>query len=158
MTATAHVLVAGAIAARFADPITAGIFALTSHFVLDSIPHWDFGTNWRNRPKRRTGAFAILDTVIGFTLSYLIFGSSSTLIVWLVAVVCSVLPDWLETPWYILYANQSKHIPGKHASVLEKVSYAFYKIPNIFHTKAQFPLGLITQVAAVIFFITLLMN
>ncbi|KKU86222.1 MAG: hypothetical protein UY16_C0060G0002 [Candidatus Gottesmanbacteria bacterium GW2011_GWA2_47_9] len=62
MTATAHALVAGAIASKIPDPLAAAALALASHFIMDSVPHWDFGTNWRNRPKSIRGILAIAET------------------------------------------------------------------------------------------------
>lgn len=156
MTATAHALVSGAIASRFTDPATASLLALTSHFVMDSIPHWDFGTNWRDRPKHKTGMFAIVETTVGVAVSYYFFGRHLPLVLWASAVFFSLIPDWLETPWYIFFAHQKKHGPSNHAGVLERVAFAFYKIPNVFHSKAQLPLGVITQVATVAFFLFLL--
>lgn len=156
MTSTAHALVAGAIARHFPDPVTASILALCSHYVMDSVPHWDFGTNWRERPKYITGIIAIADTIIGIGLSYIVFGRSLPFSLWAITVVSSVLPDWLETPWYIFYASNAKHGPAKNASLLEKISYAFYKLPNVFHSKAKLPLGIVTQIVTVIFFMVLL--
>lgn len=156
MTATAHALVAGAIATRFTDPVTASLLALTSHYIMDSIPHWDFGTNWRNRPKYTTGMFAVFETIFGICASYYIFGQHTSFVVWGAAVIFGILPDWLETPWYIFFASQSKHGPSKNAGLLEKIAYGFYKLPNVFHTKAQLPLGLVTQVATVVFFLFIL--
>ncbi len=156
MTATAHALVAGAIATRFSDPGAAALLALTSHYIMDSIPHWDFGTNWRNRPKKTTGLFAIVETSIGIGVSYYFFGQYLPLTLWAATVVAGIIPDWLETPWYIFYASQNKHAPSKTAGFLERLAFSFYKIPNIFHSKAQLPLGLITQVATLGFFLFLL--
>ena len=156
MTATAHALVAGAIASKFSDPGIASFLALTSHYVMDSIPHWDFGTNWRLRPKHVTGFFAIAETTGGIILSYVFFGQHVPFFTWALAVLAAVIPDWLETPWYIFYARQNKNEPGKHASIMEKTAYAFYKVPNMFHSKAQLPLGLLTQIVTVAFFLILL--
>lgn len=156
MTATAHALVSGAIAARFTDPVTASLLALASHYIMDSIPHWDFGTNWRNRPKHKTGVFAIVETLTGIGLSYFFFGQYLSLSLWAITVLFGILPDWLETPWYIFYASAKKQSPGSNAGILEKISYAFYKLPNVFHSKAQLPLGLVTQIATVVFFLVIL--
>jgi len=156
MTATAHALVAGAIAVKFADPVTAATLAITSHFIMDAIPHWDVGTNWRNRAKEMTAILAILETLFGTTIAYLVFMGKAPTITLLAAIAASLLPDWLETPWYIFYAKQSKHEPAKSAGVGEKLSYLIYKAENKFHTKAQYPFGLVTQIAAVIFFLKLL--
>ena len=156
MTATAHALVAGAIAAKFSDPLTASVLALSSHYIMDSIPHWDFGTNWRMRSKTATGAFAIAETVFGMGLSWYIFGGGAPFITFTSALVASLLPDWAEAPWYMFFANAKKKEPSARANSLEKLFFGAYKLQNKFHTKAQFPFGLVTQVATVAFFLFLL--
>lgn len=157
MTATAHAIVAGAIAAKFIGyPAEAMVLALSSHYIMDCVPHWDFGTNWRQRPKKMTGALAIFDTLLGFTVAYFLYGGKTEFLPLAMIVSSSLLPDWFETPWYIFFASQKKHEPGPHASVWERLSYVIYKIPNAFHTKAQFPLGFLTQIATVAFFLILL--
>lgn len=156
MTATAHALVAGAIASKFSDPVTAGMIALTSHFVMDSIPHWDFGTNWRNRSKHSTGLYASLETAFGIGLALWLFHALVPLPLLLITIIASLLPDWLETPWYIFFAESNKLEPAKNAGLLEKIAFGFYKLPNIFHSKTHLPLGIATQVVTVIFFIVLL--
>lgn len=156
MTSTAHALVAGAIASQIQNPAAAAGLALISHFVMDSIPHWDFGTNWRNRSKVHTGLLAIAETTFGIALSYSIFGTTLPFTHWAITVIAGELPDWLETPWYIFFATKNKNIPSKNAGLIERISYAFYKVPNMFHAKAQFPLGVITQIITVGFFLFLL--
>lgn len=156
MTSTAHALVAGAIATHIHDPALAALLSLASHYVMDSVPHWDFGTNWRNRPKEFTGLLAIGETLFGIAASYVVFGQTLPIFHWALSVIAGLLPDWLETPWYIFYAQNDKREPEKHASIFERICYSFYKIPNMFHAKAQFPLGIITQIVTVGFFIFLL--
>ncbi|KKU83826.1 hypothetical protein A2973_05490 [Candidatus Gottesmanbacteria bacterium RIFCSPLOWO2_01_FULL_49_10] len=156
MTATAHALVAGAIAAKFPDPVTAAAISFSSHFIMDSIPHWDVGTNWRMRPKTITGIFAIAETIGGMCLSFFLFGGHAPTLTLIVAIVASILPDWLETPWYVLFAHQKKHEPAPRAGIWERFCYHIYKLENTFHTKAQLPLGLATQVVTVAFFLVVL--
>lgn len=156
MTATAHALVAGAILTRFPDPLSASLLAFSSHYIMDSVPHWDFGTNWRKRPKSITGLLAIADTLLAFTVAYILFAGKVGVVPVTMVTVASLLPDWLETPWYIFFAHQKKHEPGPNAGMWERAAYVVYKIPNLFHTKAQFPLGLFTQIATVAFFFFLL--
>lgn len=156
MTATAHALVGGAIAAHFGNPVIAIPIALTSHFVMDSIPHWDFGTDWRARPKASTGAYALLETIFGVGLALVLFHTSVPFALLTATIIASLLPDWLEAPWYIFFAKPKKHGTSKRAGFLEKFSYAFYEIPHGFHTKASMALGLATQVVTVGFFFLLL--
>lgn len=156
MMATAHVLVAGAIARTTLDPLTTTFLCIGSHFIMDAVPHWDLGTNWRSRPKSTTGIISIMETVIAITVAYFVYGGKVSFPLLTLAIVASLLPDWLETPWYIFFARQNKHKPGISAGVLEKFAFAVYKLENVFHTKAQFPFGAITQIATVVFFLVLL--
>jgi len=156
MTATAHALVAGAIATHFAAPEAAIPIALTSHFIMDSIPHWDFGTSWRNRSKTQTGMFAIAETLFGISLAVFFYHTTVALPLLLLTIVASLLPDWLEAPWYIFFAKTNTHGVSKKSGLLEKISYGFYKIPNIFHSRASLLLGVLTQVVTVWFFLAVL--
>lgn len=156
MTATAHALVSGAIASKFADPASASVLSLLSHYIMDSIPHWDFGTNWRLRPKSVTGTLAIGETLLGIGLAFWLFSKSASVVTLGVSIFASLLPDWIETPWYIFFANAKKKAPSSRAGFLEKVSYRIYKIQNGLHSKAQLPFGLITQIITVGFFLFLL--
>ena len=157
MTATAHALVASAIAAKFAGyPAEAMILALSSHYIMDCVPHWDFGTNWRLRSKKMTGALAIFDTLLAFTVAYFLYGGKVAFLPLTIVIISSLLPDWLETPWYIFFASQKKHEPSPRASIAERLVYKLYKLQNAFHTKAQLPFGLFTQIATVAFFLILL--
>lgn len=158
MTSVAHAMVGASIAANVPDPLIAGGLILSSHFLMDMIPHWDFGTNWRKRSKFSTGAIAIADTLIAFTLAYLLFLGKVPFVPLTLAVVLSVLPDWLETPWYIFFARQDKQSPSKNASIFEHLAFNVYRIENMFHSKAQYPFGLLTQVFTVAFFVLLLGN
>ncbi len=156
MTATAHALVAGAILTRFPDPLTASSLAFGSHYVMDSIPHWDFGTNWRGRSKAITGCLAIADTLTAFTVAYILYAGKMGILPVTIVTIAALIPDWAETPWYIFFAHQKKHEPGPKANSWERIAYTIYKLPNMFHAKAQFPLGLFTQIATVAFFWLLL--
>ena len=156
MTATAHALVSGAIAASAGNPTLAIPLAFISHFVMDAVPHWDFGTNWRTRTKTKTGVVAIFDTILGFTLAYFLFAGKVDAATLLATMIAGNLPDWLEVPYYIFFAHQEKKQPARSASFWERLTYQIYKTENVFHAKAQFPMGVITQIATVVFFLVLL--
>lgn len=154
--ATAHTLVAGAIASNIGNPTLVLPLALASHFILDSIPHWDFGTNWRKRSKLSTGIFAIADTVVGLTLAWIVYAQTVSPLLLAATLIISLLPDWLEAPWYIFFANQNHKGPKANASIIENACYGVYKLTNKAHTKAPFPWGLISQIATVTFFVLVL--
>jgi hypothetical protein len=123
---------------------------------MDVIPHWDFGTNWRGRSKAATGFIAIADTIIGFTVTYFLFRGKVATPLLFAAMSIGNLPDWMEAPYYIFFASQKKEQLDGTATFWEKVTYRIYKMENVFHTKAQFPFGFITQIATVLFFFALL--
>lgn len=156
MTATAHALVSGAIAASIPNPTLAIPLSFVSHFVMDAIPHWDVGTNWRTRTKSKTGAVAILDTILGLTLAYFLFRGKVESVLLFGAMIAGNLPDWMEAPWYIFFAHFKKSKPAKNAGLSERLAYTIYKTENVFHAKAQAPFGIITQIATVVFFLLLL--
>jgi hypothetical protein len=156
MTALSHALVAAAIAGKIHNIYLDSILAVCSHFVLDSIPHWDFGTNWKFRPKWVTGTISISETLIGITVAYFLFIGKAQPVPLLVTIILSIIPDWLEAPWYIFFANKNKTKPSKTAGNFEKFCYGIYKFENRFHNKAGFPLGVITQIATVGLFIIIL--
>ena len=149
MTATAHALVAGAIARAVPNPYLAIPLAITSHFIMDAIPHWDIGADWRKRSKTVTGALAISETVLGITLAYFLFRGKVETPLLLSTIVASELPDWLEAPWYIFFARRTVDAPKKHASHAERFFFWLYKTVNLRHAKAPLPWGIISQVIVV---------
>lgn len=156
MTATAHALVAAAIARAIPNPYLSIPLAFGSHFIMDAIPHWDFGTNWRTRSKKMTGALAIAETTLGITVAYFLFAGKVEPLPLLLTIMAGELPDWLEAPYYIFFASQDKKGPEKKAGFWERLTYRIYKLENVFHTKASYPFGVFTQVATVAFFLLLL--
>lgn len=159
MTETAHALVAGAIASRFPNPLIALPLAFTSHFIMDSVPHWDFGTNWRNRTKTMTATLAIAETLIGITVTYFFFAGKVAPLTLALSVAASLFPDWIETPWYIFFAKADKHEPAKNAGSWEKLTFSVYKLENYFHRKEPSAFwGIFTQVVTVGFFLFLLLG
>ncbi len=156
MVAIAHALVGAAIANTVPDPALGATLSLTSHFIMDSIPHWDFGTHWRKRSKSMTGILSIADTGIGITLAYLLFHGKVSTPYLLTAIFLALIPDWMETPWYIFFAHAKKHKPARYAGFFEKAAFGIYQLENRFHSKMEFPLGLITQIVTVGFFLLLL--
>lgn len=156
MLETTHALIAGAIASHTKDPLTAIPLSFISHYILDAVPHWDFGTNWRERRKLYTGLGAIADTLIGFGLGYLVFGQSVPLPLLFAAISASMIPDWIEAPWYIFFARHNKKRPAPNAGFFEKLTFRIYRIESSFHNKTGLPWGIVTQIVTVAFFFILL--
>lgn len=126
MTATAHALVGGAIAASIPDPSLGLPLAALSHPLIDMIPHWDFGWGWKKKNKWTLFTQAVFDLSLGVVLAYLIFGRSVDPVYFLAAVFLSEVWDILEAPYWFLgwkfppfswiYAVQSK-LQGKTKTV-----------------------------------------
>lgn len=139
MTATAHALVGGAIAASIANPAIALPLASISHPILDMIPHWDLGNGWRGKNKVTLSAESVLDLAVGITLSFFIFGRNVDPFYFLTCIFFSEIWDVLMMP-YLLFgwkfppfsiAYQWQHKIQKHA----KLSFL--------------PWGILTQAASV---------
>lgn len=138
MTSVSHALIGAAIAARIGNPIGAGLLAFMTHFACDAIPHWDLGTNWRLRPKVVTGALAIGETLVALFGTYFLFQNHvSSNQVLIVSIIMSLIPDWLEVPYYIFLPDSPK------------VFYWIYKIQSLIHSRMQAPIGVITQIVVV---------
>ena len=156
MLETTHAIVAGAIVSHVKDPGLAISLSFISHFIIDAVPHWDFGTNWRGRRKLYTGIFAIADVMVGFSVGYLLFGKTVPLPLLFAGITASMIPDWMEAPWYIFFAHKNKKGPAANAGFFEKLTFGIYKIENTFHSKTGYPLGVITQIVTIGFFLFLL--
>src|SRR3989344_6063168 len=98
MTATAHALIGASIAAKVVNPIFGIPLAIISHFVADLVPHWDAGTNHRQKSPTRLKLEATADVLVGFALVFLIFRNSVEPIYLFSMVIAAQLTDWLEAP------------------------------------------------------------
>ncbi len=137
MTATAHAIVGGAIAASIPDPALGITLALISHPLLDMVPHWDFGKGWRNKDKLHFLAEGTFDLGFGLLISYLIFGRYINPLYFLAVVFASLLFDFLMTPYWFL---NWKFPPFSWA----------YKFGSDTNGEAKLPWGILNQIAAVL--------
>lgn len=136
MTATAHALIGASIAAKVSNPIIGIPLAIFSHFLADLIPHWDVGTNHREKTKTQLNIEASLDILLGFGLVFLIFQNQVNPIYLFSMVIAAQLPDWLEAPSWLLGLN----IPP---------FTWFYWIGHKIQSRMQLPWGLVTQIIVV---------
>lgn len=140
MTATGHAIIGTVIAAKVGNPVLAIPIALASHFIADALPHWDTGTNKKEKTKRAFFLESLADVLIGFVLSWLlivwVFPSTNISYAFLI-IVMAQLPDWLTAPYMFFGMN-------------------FFPFSNIYHFQKKFdnrmdmPWGVINQVAAVL--------
>lgn len=139
MTATAHALVGGAIAASTQNPALGITASFISHPLLDLVPHWDFGANWKKKTKIKLFIEASADLLLGIALTYLIFGSKVQLWYLAAAVFVAEIWDLAETPYWIL---GWKIPPFKW----------IYGIQSKMQNKAGIPWGIVTQVVVIALF------
>ncbi len=140
MTAVSHALIGAAIGAKVPNLPAAAIICVVTHLACDAIPHWDLGTNWRLRPKVITGALAIAETLIALFGTYFLFRNQIETQLLLTCIICSLLPDWIEAPYYMIYPPS-------------QFFYKMYQAQAWAHQRAEYPLGVITQVATVALFL-----
>ena len=136
MTATAHALVGGALAAASPHPVLGISLALLSHPLLDMIPHWDEGWGWRKKDKLRLFAECTIDLSAGIIATFVLFGAGVNPWYLIACIGAAVSWDVLEAPYLIL---NWKFPPFNF----------FYKIQSGIQGKAALPWGIVTQVITV---------
>jgi len=138
MTATSHALIGASIAAKITNPIIGIPLAIASHFAADLVPHWDAGTNHKNKSATRLKMEATLDVLLGFALVILIFRNFVAInpAYMFTMVIAAQLPDWLEAPSWMF---------GIKIPPFSWLDWLGHKL----QTRMQLPWGLVTQVVIV---------
>lgn len=136
MTATAHALIGASIAVKIASPYVGIPLAIFSHFAADLIPHWDAGTNRRQKSLTRLRIEATFDVLLGFALSFLLFRNLVDPTYLFTMIIAAQLPDWLEAP-------ASKF--GIRIPPFTWSEWLGHKLQN----RMQLPWGLVTQIVIV---------
>lgn len=136
MTATAHAIIGGAIAASVPDPAIGLPLATLSHPLADMIPHWDFGLGWRKKSKITLFLQGSIDLLIGILVSYLLFAKTTDNLYLLSAIFFSEVWDLLQVPYWLL---DWRFPPFS----------TLYNIQHAINGKAKLPWGILTQAATV---------
>lgn len=136
MTATAHALIGGAIAASVPNPALGITLAAISHPIADMIPHWDFGRNWKKKSKVVLFLQSSADLTFGVALSFILFGGSTNHIYLFAAILISESWDLLQAPYWLF---NWKFPPFSY----------FYNVQHQINAKAKLPWGILTQAATV---------
>lgn len=137
MTATAHALMGGAIAAAVPDPALGITLSALSHPIADMIPHWDFGVGWKKKSKTLLFLQSSGDLIFGVVLTFLLFGNTTNHLYLFLSIFMSESWDLLQMP-YLLF--NWKFPPFS----------TFYKFGHRTNGKAKMPWGIVTQVASVL--------
>jgi len=134
MLVVTHALVGGFIASKISNPVLSSPLIIASHFLLDSIPHWDLGTEFRKRKRITNFLLGWADLIGGIAICWVIFQKNFPFnpLLW-TGVFFSLLPDILEFP--ALFLGWS-FFPFDKLELIHS---------HYFHRKAKFPRGLILQ-------------
>lgn len=136
MTATAHALIGGAIAASIPDPTIGITLSAISHPIADMIPHWDFGLGWKKKSKLLLFFESAGDLIFGVVITFLIFGNSTNHLYLFMSIFISESWDLLQMP-YLLF--NWKFPPFS----------TFYRFGHQTNESAKMPWGILTQAATV---------
>lgn len=140
MTATGHALIGTVIAAKVGNPVLAVPIAIASHFLADAFPHWDTGTNKKQKSRRTFIIESAFDVLLGFVLSWLlitwVFPETNLGYAFLI-IIMAQLPDWLTIP-YLFFGLKLPFF------------YSVYRLQKIFDTRLGLPWGFINQAAAIL--------
>lgn len=136
MTATAHALIGASLAVKLTNPLIGIPVAILSHFIADLIPHWDAGTNHRDKTKMKLAAEAALDVILGFILAFALFRNLVEPTYLFVMIIAAQLPDWLEAPSWIF---------GLKIPPFSWLDWLGHKLQS----RLGLPWGLVTQVVVV---------
>lgn len=138
MTATGHAVIGVAIAATFSNPIIAIPLAIGSHVLADLFPHWDTGTNRKEKSQSRFFSDSIIDgvtsVIITFLLVEFIFPHTDLLYAYFI-VFWAQFFDWATAPYLFLKIKKPP------------IFYWFYKLQKSFDNKLDKPWGIIGQVS-----------
>ncbi len=137
MTATAHAIIGGAIAASTPGNPALGIsLAAISHPILDMIPHWDFGLGWKKKNKLVLFLQSSADLIFGVVITFLLFGQFTDHLYLALAILISESWDIMMMP-YLLFGW--KFPPFS----------TFYNVQHALNREASFFWGIFTQAATV---------
>ena len=138
MTATSHALIGASLASIITNPIIGIPVAITSHFAADLVPHWDAGTNHRQKSALRLKVEATLDVLLGFALVLILFRTQTLAnpVYMFSMVIAAQLPDWLEAPSWMFNFK----VPP-----FSWMDWIGHKLQS----RMQLPWGLVTQVVTV---------
>jgi hypothetical protein len=140
MTATAHAIVGTLLAARFTDPVAALPLALGSHYLTDMVPHWDSGTNRKQKSEKGFIIEAIIDGIVAIIVSFLIyyyvFGLTNFFYLYLV-VGFSVLPDVVTMFTRFIFKKKNPLWNWNN------------RLQSKLNQKLQLPWGILTQIVVI---------
>lgn len=144
MLSTTHALTGGLIVTKVGSPFFSLPLVLLAHYVIDAIPHWDFGTKLRQRGRLKTALLGIAELALALIVSWFLFQKDRSFspLLW-IGIFLSLAPDFADSPYRFLGLN----LP---------FSGQLYRLHHRFHKKHFFFLGLLPQAIIIIAILLLL--
>jgi len=110
MLETPHVFVGAVIASKIPNPLIAIPLAFASHFILETVPHWNPHLNTETekfgKPTKKSTIITIVDSTValvsGSLIAWQALPNTNQAILILACCLASVLPDLLEAPYFFL--------------------------------------------------------
>lgn len=137
MTATAHALVGGVIAAALPNNPVLGItLSALSHPILDMVPHWDFGRGWKQKSRTLLFFQASADLIFGIVVTFIFFGKTTNNLYLLLSILISESWDIIQVPYWLL---GWKFFPFS----------AFYNFQHLINKSIKAPWGIVTQAVTI---------
>jgi hypothetical protein len=110
MLETPHVFIGAAIATHFPNPLVAIPLAFASHFILETIPHWNPHLNTETQkygaPTRRSTVITAIDSTLalasGSFIAFEVLPNVGMAVLVLACSFAAVLPDVMEGPYFFL--------------------------------------------------------
>lgn len=123
MLLATHALVGASAAQKIKNPFLSFPLILALHFLMDLIPHWDLGTDFRKRTKVKNFFLAFLDGLSALLSVFFLFQyqKSFSFLLWLGAGI-SLLPDFLEAPYIFLDFHLFPSIDHFHSKIAHRKS------------------------------------
>ncbi|HLD91898.1 MAG TPA: hypothetical protein VI795_00730 [Patescibacteria group bacterium] len=117
MLETPHVALGAAIAMKIGNPYLAIPLALSSHFLLEKIPHWNPHLNTEMKKyghlTNKTKLIIAVDTTLalglGIFIAFKALPDSSLSLLVIASSFAAIVPDLLESPYFI-FGVKNKYI------------------------------------------------
>ncbi|MDD5605897.1 MAG: hypothetical protein PHR51_01015 [Patescibacteria group bacterium] len=153
MLHTPHFLTGVVIATQIPDPVVASAVALTSHFVLDAIPHADYIDVPEITPANVV--MVVADGVVALSLFFALVEPQLWGYAFVIGVMAS-LPDFIELPKY--FSPKWATLPGiKQFSHWHGITLQFNRdLPFPKRSWSYWILGLLPQVILTVFLVSFL--
>ncbi len=140
MTATGHAVIGTVIAASITNPWIAVPVAILSHLAADIFPHWDVGTNGKEKTKKTMLYESALDVCVGFVISYLliifVFPKTNLEYAFIMIILAQGF-DWAWAPEYFF-------------KIKNPISDFALWVGKIFDNRLDKPWGIINQIAVLV--------